>query len=110
MIFRTDYGSKEMRIETERLIVRPFEQKDEKDLGEYMLQRVNERFESYPDFTPEKLPAEIKFRCSSDEFFAIELKETGKVIGNIYFGKREFETRELGYVLNKNFLRQGYGA
>ena len=99
-----------MRIETKHLIIRQFEMKDEKDLGEYMIQRVDTQFESYPDFTMEKLSSEIKFRCGSDEFFAIELKSEQKVIGNIYIGKRDFNTRELGYVLNENYQRHGYGS
>ena len=99
-----------MRIETEELIIRSFELKDEEDLKEYMLQRVHEKFESYPDFTEEKAAEEIKYRSQSDEFFAIELKKEHKVIGNIYLGKRPFNTRELGYVLNKNYLHKGYGS
>lgn len=99
-----------MRVETERLIIRNFELSDEKDLCEYMLQRVHEEFEAYPDFTVEKVKEEIKFRTKSDEFFAIELKETNKVIGNIYMGKRDFNGRELGYVLNKNYQGKGYGS
>jgi RimJ/RimL family protein N-acetyltransferase len=99
-----------IRIETERLIIRNFQLKDEADLGEYMLQRVDAEFERYADFTKEKLPEEIKFRSSSDEFYAIELKETSKVIGNLYLGKKDFETRELGYVLNENYQNQGYGS
>ena len=47
----------------------------------------------------------LKYRVDSDEFYAIELKETGKVIGNIYFGKRDFETREIGYIVNQDFQR-----
>lgn len=99
-----------MRIETERLIVRNFELKDEEDLCEYMLQRVCAEFERYSDFTREKGKKEIEFRSQSDEFFAIELKDTHKVIGNIYFGKRDFNTRELGYVLNEKFQHKGYGS
>ena len=94
-----------MRIETDYLIIRNFELKDEKDLREYMLQRIDAEFEGYPDFKKEKSKEEIKFRAESDEFFAIELKETHKVIGNIYLGKREFNNRELGYVLNEFFQR-----
>lgn len=99
-----------MRIETDYLIIRNFELKDEKDLREYMLQRIDSEFEGYPDFKKEKSKEEIKFRAESDEFFAIELKETHKVIGNIYLGKREFNNRELGYVLNENYQNKGYGT
>lgn len=99
-----------IRIETERLIIRNFQLCDEADLGEYMLQRVDAEFERYADFTKEKLPEEIKFRSGSDEFYAIELKKTSKVIGNLYLGKRDFEARELGYVLNENYQKKGYGS
>ena len=99
-----------MRIETNELVIRNFQLKDKDDLCEYMMQRVNAEFERYEDFTPEKADHEIKFRSESDEFFAIELKETNKVIGNIYFGKRDFNSRELGYVLNENYQNKGYGS
>lgn len=99
-----------MIIETERLIIRNFQLSDEKDLCEYMMQRVNAEFEAYPDFTVEKAKKEIAYRAESDEFFAIELKENHKVIGNIYLGKRDFNGRELGYVLNENFQGKGYGT
>lgn len=99
-----------MKIETEDLVIRNFELMDEKDLCEYMMQRVKAEFESYPNFTPEKSKDEIVSRSKSDEFFAIELKATHKVIGNIYLGKRDFNTRELGYVLNEKYHNKGYGS
>jgi RimJ/RimL family protein N-acetyltransferase len=99
-----------MRIETEELIIRNFELKDENDLCEYMLQRVSAEFEAYPDFTALKAKETIEFRVHNDEFYAIELKEEHKVIGNIYLGNRNFNTRELGYVLNENYHQRGYGS
>ena len=99
-----------MRIETKRLIIRNFEQKDREDLGEYMLQRVDKEFEGYPDFNEDKIDHEIKYRSESEEFFAIELKEEQKVIGNIYLGNRDFNSKELGYVLNENYHLKGYGS
>ena len=99
-----------MKIETQDLIIRNFELTDEKDLCEYMLQRVDTEFEAYPNFTPEKAKEEIVSRSKSDEFLAIELKMIHKVIGNIYLGKRDFNTRELGYVLNEDYQNRGYGS
>lgn len=99
-----------MRIETDELIIRNFELRDEKDLCEYMLQRVNAEFEAYPDFTYQKAKKEIEFRAQSDEFYAIELKKEHKVIGNIYLGNRSFNSKELGYVLNVNYQHKGYGS
>lgn len=99
-----------MRIETEKLLIRNYKPEDQDDLCEYMLQRVNTEFEAYPNFTAEKAGREIAYRCRSDEFFAIELKESHKVIGNIYLGKRDCNARELGYVLNECFQGKGYGS
>ncbi len=99
-----------MRIETEELLIRNFELKDKEDLCEYMLQRVNAQFEAYPNFTQQKAKEEIEFRSQSDEFFAIELKEKHKVIGNVYMGKRDFNSRELGYVLNEDYQNKRYGS
>ena len=98
-----------MYIETDALIIRNFKLEDEEDLCEYMLQRVHADFEAYSDFTREKGKQVIAFRTNSDEFYAIELKKEHKVIGNVYLGHREFNTRELGYVLNEHYQRQGYG-
>lgn len=41
---------------------------------------VNEEFEAYPDFSIDKSKSEIKFRISSDEFYAIELKKKVKLL------------------------------
>ena len=38
----------------------------------------------------------------------MELKDNGKLIGNVYLGKREFESLELGYVFNKEYWGRGY--
>jgi len=99
-----------MEIETSNLIIRNYKLEDENDLCEYMLQRVNAEFEAYPDFSREKGKEEVEFRSQSDEFYAIELKKEHKVIGNVYLGKRDFNARELGYVLNENYHRNGYGS
>lgn len=107
---KNNKGENEMRIETEELIIRNFKLSDKEDLGEYMLQRVNEKFEGYPDFDETKLDVEIENRANSDEFYAIELKKEQKVIGNVYLGHREFNTREIGYVLNNQYQHKGYGS
>lgn len=69
-----------MKIETNNLIIRNFQLSDEKDLCEYMLQRVNAEFEAYPNFTCQKAKKEIEVRAQSDEFYAIELKKSIKLL------------------------------
>ena len=46
-------GVYEMKIETERLILRMFENTDYDDLFEYLVQRENDEFEGYPGITYE---------------------------------------------------------
>lgn len=97
-----------MYLQTNRLIIRNYKLEDQEDLLEYMLQRVNAEFEAYPDFKEEDIDDEMNFRLTTDEFFAVELKANHKMIGNIYLGKREFNNRELGYVINTDYMRKGY--
>lgn len=97
-------------IETERLILRTFEEKDYDDMYEFLSQRKEDEFEAYPDITYENGKEHLKYRLGSDEFYAIVLKENGKVIGNVYFGNRDFEAKEVGYIVNKNFQRLGYAT
>ena len=97
-----------MKIETDRLILRQFEESDYDDLYEFLSQRKQDEFEAYPGINYENGKEYLAYRVHSDEFVAIELKETGKVIGNVYFGKRDFEAREIGYIVNKDYQRKGY--
>ena len=95
-------------IETERLILRGFTEDDYDDLYEFLSQRRDDQFEAYPGITYENGREHLKYRLGTDDFAAIELKSEKKVIGNVYFGSRDFEAREIGYIVNKNYQRCGY--
>lgn len=97
-------------IITERLILRQFNEKDYDDLYEYLSQLRDDKFEGYPGITYENGREHLEYRVGSEEFIAIELKESHKVIGNIYFGNRDFEAKEAGYIINKNYQRRGYAS
>lgn len=97
-------------IETERLILRNFRESDYDDVYEFLSQRREDLFEAYPDITYENGREHLKYRVNNDEFVAIQIKETGKIIGNVYFGNRDFEAKELGYIVNKDYQRQGYAT
>ena len=98
------------KIETNRLLLRPFAQSDYDDLYELLAQRREELFEGYPGITYENGREHLAYRVGSEEFYAIEEKASGKVIGNVYCGHRDFAGRELGYIVNKNYQRRGYAA
>ena len=95
-------------LTTERLILRPFKETDRGDLFECLSQLENDGFEGYPGITRENCAEQLKHRLGSAEYYAIELKSTGKVIGNIYCGERDFHAKEVGYIINQDFRRCGY--
>lgn len=100
----------EYKVETQRLIMRRFSADDWCDLHEYLSQAEVVRYEPYEIFTEEQSRSEAVRRSANDSFWAVCLKDSGKLIGNIYLDKQEFETWELGYVFNVKFHGKGYAA
>lgn len=96
------------QITTERLILRQFRENDYDDLYEFLSQLADDEFEGYPGITYENGREHLAYRVGSEDFYAVELRESEKVIGNIYFGHREFDAREVGYIINKDYQRKGY--
>ena len=71
-------------IETERLILRPFAEDDAEDLYEYLKAPMVNCFACMKLSSMEEARAAARKRAGDGEFcFAIALKETGKVIGEI---------------------------
>lgn len=97
-------------IRTNRLILRPFRESDYDDLFEFLSQLEDDEFEGYPGITYENGKEHMKYRAGAEDFFAIELKNSGKVIGNISFSKRDFQAAEIGYIINRNYQRMGYAC
>ena len=98
------------QIETERLIIRRFKEEDWKDLYEYLSDEEVVRYEPYQTFSVEEAQREAKSRAESPQFFAVCLKESNKLIGNVYFAKQEFKTWEIGYVFNRVYQGKGYAT
>ena len=97
-------------IRTERLLLRPFRESDYDDLFEFLFQLEDDEFEGYPGITYENGRKHLKYRLGSKTFYAIELMESGKVIGNISCGNRDYAAGEVGYIVNKRYQRRGYAA
>ena len=73
-----------MVIETERLILRPFAESDATDAFEYLHEPVVHCFASMKVNDPEEARQAVLERGKDgDYYFAITLKENGKVIGEI---------------------------
>lgn len=97
-------------ITATRLLIRPFNPEDWKDLYEYLSDEKVVKFEPYGVFTEEECRQEAKRRSQDEAFLAVCLKETGKVIGNIYFHEQGYGTWELGYVFNQTYQKMGYAT
>ena len=67
-----------MRIETKRLILRPFEESDYDDLFEFLSQLEKDEFEGCPGITYENGKEHLAYRLGSDEYFAIEQRKQVK--------------------------------
>ena len=71
-------------IETRRLLMRPFRESDAPDVLEYLSGPLPHCFAGLRINTPDEARAEVVKRADDTEYcFAIVLKETGRVIGEI---------------------------
>ncbi len=96
--------------ETERLILRRYIKDDIQDLFEYLADEEVVKYEPYKPLTLEEVRENLDWRIGTDEMVAVELKDSRKMIGNVYVGKRDFEALEIGYVFNRTYWRHGYAA
>lgn len=96
--------------ETDRLILRRYKEDDLQDLFEYLSDMEVVKYEPYKPLTFDETKENLAWRIGTDEMAAVELKNSHKMIGNVYLGKRDFEALEIGYVFNRNYWGQGYAA
>ncbi len=95
------------------MLLRRFTPCDWQDLYEYLSDEKVVEFEPYPAYSKEQAVAEAKRRAENNSFWAVCLKENGKLIGNLYFNQQapdEFMTWELGYVFNRKYHGNGYAT
>ena len=97
-------------METERLILRRFRPEDGAELFDYLSKEEVVRFEPYGIFSREEANKAAAGRSKNEAFWAVCLKDSGKLIGNLYLAKQEFDTWELGYVFNADFWGKGYAC
>ncbi len=97
-------------LQTERVIIRRFQPEDLMDLYEYLSDAAVLRYEPYAAMDLAGCQEELAFRCNNADFYAVSLKESGKLIGNLYFSEQDAATYELGYVFNAAYQHQGYAS
>ncbi|MBE6949963.1 MAG: GNAT family N-acetyltransferase [Ruminococcaceae bacterium] len=103
-----------IRIETERLILRPWAMDD---LDDFYAYASIEGLGQMAGWTPHKSMEESEFILDlfieGKKTFAIELKETGRVIGSVGIEEPDPDPeaeklgREIGYVLHKDYWGRG---
>lgn len=97
-------------LKTDRLILRRYRKEDLQDLYAYLSDEAVVKYEPYDPMTADETARELERRICDDEMIAVELKENRRLIGNVYLGKRDFNSLEIGYVFNKQYWGQGYAA
>lgn len=97
-------------IVTDRLIIRRFEQNDWQDMYEYLSDEEVVKYEPYEVYSEDQAKNEADRRSGDEAFYAVCIKENGKLIGNLYLGKGDFNAWELGYVFNRRYQGQGYAT
>ena len=108
MLLRMTTMKPSTAVETERLILRRFREGDLQDLYEYLSDPRVVAFEPYKPMTLEQVRENLAWRVSTEEMIAVERKTTGKLIGNVYLGRREFDALEIGFVFNRRYQRLGF--
>ena len=105
-----------IRIETERLILRPWLETDLLDFYEYArVKGVGEKAGWNHHQSLDESQRILELFQKEKKTFALELKEAGKVIGSLGLEPRDEEAgldkklygREIGYVLSKDYWGRG---
>ena len=102
--------TKTIIAETDRLILRRYKKEDLEDLFEYLSDPEVVEYEPYKPMTLSETEENLEWRIGTDEMIAVELKETHKMIGNVYMGNREFDAKDIGYVFTRKYWGHGYAV
>jgi RimJ/RimL family protein N-acetyltransferase len=100
-------------IDTERLYIRRFDSSDYYDLYEYLSDPIIYIFEPGKPITIDESKELSNQRSKGFDFLAVELKQTDKMIGHLYFKQidpKERLTWELGYIFSPKYHRKGYAS
>jgi len=100
-------------IETERLVVRRFREDDAEGLFAYLSNPVVYRFEPGEPVTMQEARRLARERARGRAFWAVALRETGQLVGHLYFAQVEpetFHTWEVGYIIDPALQGRGYAT
>lgn len=100
-------------IHTPRLTLRPFRAEDADDLFAYLSDERVYRFEPGEPLDHDGAAIMAADLARSQAFWAVELTDEGKVIGQVYFEQTKPEhlmNWELGYILSPAYQGNGYAS
>lgn len=97
-------------IETERLILRNYQMKDIEDYHEYMRLDFTALHEDFEPYSLQQCREAVQSRLSDDSCLVAELRENGKVIGDVCCRKGEYETYDIAYDFNESYGKRGYAT
>lgn len=96
--------------ETDRLVLRNYQEKDINDYYEYMSLESTALYEDFEPYSLEKCEKEVMARLTDDFYWAVELKDNGKMIGDLSFSKGDYESHIIAYDFNELFGGKGYAT
>lgn len=103
-----------VRLETERLILRPWTRDDLEDFHAYSsIDGLGQMAGWIPSKSMKESSVILDIFIREKKTFAIELKETGRVVGSVGIEEpdpdpeKEMLGREIGYALHKDYWGQG---
>jgi RimJ/RimL family protein N-acetyltransferase len=105
-----------IKLQTNRLTIRNFIPDDWQSLQDVVIQYQASEWAKYEDPWPtsmEEVKGMAKFFASGDDFLAISLNDTGKLIGLIAIEPRkeqEGRVHNLGYVFHPGYSGRGYAT
>ena len=97
-----------MRIETDRLVIRKYEESDMDSAAEFLLDKKTMYY--IPEKFDNKQEMMLFLEKNKEAYFPVELKSSAKVIGHLsfeaFFGDHSYE---IGWIFNEKYHQKGYG-
>lgn len=97
-------------IHTPRLTLRDFEERDAADLLAYLSNPIPSCFTGDKITSIDESLAKIAKRQKDGDYIAVCLKDSDKLIGEIFFIKEEPDTYSVGWNFNEQFHGKGYAS
>ncbi|MDD3339508.1 MAG: GNAT family N-acetyltransferase [Lachnospiraceae bacterium] len=97
-------------MDTGRLQIRKFTQNDLAAIYEYLSDPEVVKYEPYPPLSQEQCGKYLSQMADSKDFWAVCLRGSGKLAGQVYLSEKEQNTWEVGYVFNRKYQNQGMAS